>query len=147
MGFPALAPILIFIEHRVQLLGHQVGLLGRLAALAVQQRHLGGLPHVFHRNLGATLVGGDGAGCFVHYDVAPHSIHLVFGTDIGDQSQNLIANLYLSQQFLAAQQPLSFRLLGFLPRKQGERRRRLQEIAAAGKVLALCSGDIEEPLP
>ena len=95
MGFPILGPILIFIEHRVQLLGHQVGLLERLAALAVQQRHLGGLPHVLHGNQGAALVGCDGAGRLVHYDVTPHPIHLVFETNIGDQPQNLIAYPHL----------------------------------------------------
>ena len=94
-GLPLTGLVLELLYHGVQLLGDQVGLLEGLAALTVQQSHLGCFTHVLRRYLGAPFVGGDGAGSLVHHDVGPHTVHLVFGADIGYQLQNIVPNLHL----------------------------------------------------
>ena len=90
-------------------------LLEGLATLAMEQGHQGGFPHVFDVDDGTPLVGGNGAGGFVHDDVAPQAIDLVLGADVGDELQDFIRNYHVGKALLAAQQPLPLRLLGVGP--------------------------------
>ena len=90
-------------------------LLEGLAALTVQQGHLGRLPHVFHIHFGAPSIGGDSAGGLVHHDVAAQAVHLVLGANVGNQPQDVFAHRHLGQQFPAAEQPLPFLPLLFQP--------------------------------
>ena len=82
--------VLELVYHRVELLGYEVRLLEGLAALAVEQGHLGGLAHVVGEHVVAALVGGDGAGRLVHHDVGAEAVNLVLGADVGNQFQYVV---------------------------------------------------------
>ena len=90
-GFPLPWLILQLVDHGVEVFRDHLRLLEGLTPLAVEQSQLGGLSHVFHRHLGAALVGGDGAGSLVHHYVAAHAVNFELGTNIGDQRQDVIA--------------------------------------------------------
>ena len=85
-----------------------MGLLERLAALAVEQGHGGGFADVLGDDVAAAFVGGDGGGGFVHHDVGPQAVNLVFGTDAGYQFQDGGGYFHLLQQLAAAGYAVSF---------------------------------------
>ena len=97
------------------MVGGQVGLLEGLAALAVQQRQVGGLPHVFGVDLGPVLVSGDGRGGLIHHDVAAHPVHVVLCADGSYQLKNVVADYYIGQEILTAQDSGPLFFLGTLP--------------------------------
>ena len=92
-----------------------MGLLEGLAALAMEQGHLGGLTHIIGDHVIAALVGGDGAGGLVHHDVSPQAVNLVLGADAGDELQNVVGHGDAAQKLLAAEDALPLGGLGLLP--------------------------------
>ena len=92
-----------------------MGLLERLAALAVEQGHGGGFADVLGDDVAAALVGGDSCGGFVHHDIGPQPVNLIFGADAGDQFQDRGGYFHLLQQFAAAGYAVSFGGFGIAP--------------------------------
>ena len=113
--FPIAGLVLEVVQHIVQLFGDQVGLLEGLAALAMEQRHQRGLPHIVNAHHSAPLISGNRTGGFVHYDVAAQAVHLVLGADVGNQFQDVIRHYYIRQALLAGDDAFPFRLFVVRP--------------------------------
>ena len=88
-----------------------MGLLERLATLPVEQGHQSRFPHVRNANRSAPFVGGDGAGGFVHHNVAAQPVNLVLGANVGNQFQNGIGDNHTGQALLAGDDAFPLRLL------------------------------------
>ena len=75
------------VQHIIQLFGYQVGLLEGLAALPVQEGKLRRFPDILNLYLDSPIVCCDGAGRFIHDNIAPKTVHLVLGANVGNQTQ------------------------------------------------------------